>query len=65
MRKMKTKKIVKKRFKVTKTGKVLHRSHGMRHIRRKKSKSRQRRQDSVKELSNTKEKNMVKSFLQT
>lgn len=38
MPKQKTRRAVLKRFKVTKTGKVLRRSQGMRHLRRKKSK---------------------------
>lgn len=36
--KQKTRKSIAKRFKVTKTGKVMHRGQGMRHLRRKKSK---------------------------
>lgn len=36
--KQKTRKSISKRFKVTKTGKVIHRAQGMRHLRRKKSK---------------------------
>ncbi len=36
--KMKTRKSVSKRFRVTKTGKVLRRTQNMRHLRRKKSK---------------------------
>jgi large subunit ribosomal protein L35 len=45
MPKVKTRKIVQNRFKITKTGKVMHRAQGARHLRRNKSKSRQRRQD--------------------
>ena len=63
--KVKTKKIVRKRFKVTKTGKVMFRAQGRRHLRRNKSKSRQRRQDKPHELVNTKFKRMVKQFIQT
>lgn len=51
MPKMKTKKIVAKRFKITATGKVMHRVQGARHLRRKKSKSRQRRQDRMKQVT--------------
>lgn len=51
MPKMKTKKIVAKRFKVTATGKLVHRVQGARHLRRKKNKSRQRRQDQEKTLN--------------
>ncbi|MCX8009262.1 MAG: 50S ribosomal protein L35 [Patescibacteria group bacterium] len=54
MPKLKTRKIAAKRFKITKTGKVVHRTKGARHLRRKKSKARQRRQDSPKVLTNTK-----------
>lgn len=36
--KLKTKKIVAKRFKVTATGKILRRAQNMRHLRRRKSK---------------------------
>ena len=35
--KIKTRKIVTKRFKITKGGKILRRTQGMRHLRRKKS----------------------------
>ncbi len=50
MGKLKTKKAIKKRFRVTRTGKVLHRSNGMRHLRTKKNKARQRRLKSTKAL---------------
>lgn len=50
---MKTKKIVAKRFKLTASGKLMHRVQGARHIRRRKNKSRQRRQDSMKMLDAT------------
>ena len=43
-KKLKIKKSVAKRFKVTKTGKVLFRGSHIRHLRRKKSKSNLRRQ---------------------
>ena len=36
--KLKTRKIVTKRFKVTKSGKILRRAQNMRHLRRKKGK---------------------------
>jgi large subunit ribosomal protein L35 len=65
MRKVKTKKIVRNRFKITGTGKVMHRSQGARHLRRKKNKARQRRQDAPQEVTNTKYKNMVKQYLLT
>jgi large subunit ribosomal protein L35 len=54
MPKLKTRKIAAKRFKLTKTGKIVHRTKGARHIRGSKSKARQRRQDSPKTLTNTK-----------
>ena len=65
MPKMKTKKIVRNRFKITKTGKVLHRAQGRRHLRRKKSKARQRRQDGPREIVLVKHKKMIKQFIQT
>lgn len=54
MPKLKTRKIAKKRFKLTKTGKVVHKTKGAGHLRRRKNKARQRRQDSPKVLTNTK-----------
>lgn len=60
---MKTKKIAAKRFKVTKTGKVIHRVQGARHIRRNKSKSRQRRQDRPAELTTARFTRVIKRFL--
>lgn len=62
---MKTKKIVRKRFKITATGKLMHRTQGARHLRSKKNKSRQRRQDAPQLVTNTKYKRMVKRFLET
>lgn len=53
MVKQKTKKSVIKRFRVTKTGKVLHRSHGARHKRSQRSKSRIRFLKRPKNLFNT------------
>lgn len=64
MPKIKTKKIAAKRFKITKTGKLLHRTQGARHIRRKKSKSRQRRQDKPKMITNRKFEVSLKRLLQ-
>ncbi|MBI3956273.1 50S ribosomal protein L35 [Candidatus Gottesmanbacteria bacterium] len=60
---MKTKKIARKRFKVTKTGKVMHRVQGGRHIRRNKSKSRQRRQDRPAQLTTVRFTRVIKRFL--
>jgi ribosomal protein L35 len=65
MSKMKTKKIVRNRFKITKTGKVMHRAQGARHLRSKKNKARQRRQDAPKEIVTVKYSRMIKHFLQT
>ncbi len=65
MNKVKTKKIVRGRFKITKTGKVLHRTQGARHLRSRKNKSRQRRQDAPRKLDNTKLARMVKRFMNT
>ena len=48
--KMKTRKSVKRRFKITKTGKVLRRGSHVRHLRRKKKKSRIRKQKLPKEV---------------
>lgn len=65
MPKVKTKKIVRRRFKITKTGKVMHRSQGARHLRSKKNKARQRRQDAPKEVTTRKFINVIKGFLNT
>ncbi len=65
MPKVKTKKIVSKRFKLTKNGKVIHRTQGARHIRRRKSKAQQRRQDKPKTLTTTKIINVIKGYLNT
>jgi len=46
-------KSIKKRFKVTKNGVVLHRSHGMRHKRTNKSKTQIRRLKKTKQLHST------------
>ena len=63
--KIKTKKIATKRFRVTKTGKVMHRVQGARHIRRTKNKSRQRRQDRPAELTTVRITRIIKRFLNT
>jgi large subunit ribosomal protein L35 len=65
MNKVKTKKIVRKRFKITKTGKVMHRAQGARHLRSVKNKARQRRQDAPHEITNRKYKNMILQYLKT
>ena len=51
--KQKTRKAVAKRFKVTGSGKILHRGHGVRHLRSKKSKRRLRAQAIPKEVKGT------------
>jgi len=53
MPKQKIRKSIKKRFKVTKKGLVLHRSHGMRHKRTNKSKAQVRRLKRIKPLHST------------
>ncbi len=63
MPKVKTKKIVAKRFKLTKTGKLMHRVQGARHLRRRKSKSRQRRQDKPVLVASVKYARVIKHFL--
>lgn len=64
MPKKKTRKVAVKRFKVTATGKLMHRVKGARHLRRKKNKSRQRRQDRERQLAPAMEKH-VKVYLET
>lgn len=51
--KHKTRKSAKARFKISKGGKVLHRSLQLRHLRSKKSKRRIRRLKLLKQLNNT------------
>jgi large subunit ribosomal protein L35 len=63
MPKVRTKKIVSKRFKVTKSGKLMHRVQGARHIRRRKNKSRQRRQDRPKAVQSRKYQRKIKRLL--
>lgn len=63
MAKLKTRKVAAKRFKVTGTGKLVHRVQGARHIRRRKDKRRQRRQDRQVELGHAMVKH-VRSYLQ-
>ncbi|QQG43907.1 MAG: 50S ribosomal protein L35 [Candidatus Roizmanbacteria bacterium] len=48
MGKQRTRKAALKRFKITKNGKVLHRSHYIRHLRSKKGKSQLRRLKKMK-----------------
>lgn len=63
MPKIKTNKIARKRFKVTKTGKLVHRTKGARHLNRNKSKTRQRRMAQPKTLMNTRFITAVKRLL--
>lgn len=65
MPKVKTKKIVRKRFKITKNGKVMHRAQGARHLRSRKNKARQRRQDAPHQIMTTRFANVIKQFLNT
>ncbi len=65
MPKVKTNKVTRNRFRITKNGKVMHRTQGMRHIRRNKSKTRQRSQDRGSQLTTQKNKVTVKRFLET
>jgi large subunit ribosomal protein L35 len=51
MGKAKTRKSAVKRFKVTKTGKLLHRGHGTKHLKSNKSKRRLRRMKATKEVT--------------
>lgn len=54
--KVKTKKNVSKRFKLTKNGKLLHRSAGQRHLKSNKSKKQLRSLKTVKKITNLKNK---------
>jgi len=58
--KMKTRKSAAKRFKVTGTGKILHRGHGVRHIISAKSGRRMRSQAIPKEVLGTHKKKIKK-----
>lgn len=58
--KQKTKKAAAKRFKISKTGKVLYRQQGFRHLRSKKPKSWLRRKKKLKELKGTLKKKVLK-----
>ncbi len=49
--KLKTRNAASKRFKVTGTGKVLHRGHGVRHLKSNKSNRRLRAQKLMKEVN--------------
>ena len=58
--KQKTNKATAKRFKVTPTGKVMHRGHGARHLKSKKNKKRLRDLKQKKELSKTHKNKILK-----
>jgi ribosomal protein L35 len=58
--KMKIRKSIRKRFKVTKTGKVLRRGSHVRHIRRKKSKSQVRAQKLPQQVNGSWKKKIKK-----
>ena len=60
MPKQKTRKSISKRFKVTKTGKVLRRGSAIRHLRVKKSKSRIRRQKVTQYVTGKRAKKLKK-----
>ncbi|MEK7129968.1 MAG: 50S ribosomal protein L35 [Patescibacteria group bacterium] len=62
---MKTKKIAAKRFRITKTGKVLHRVQGGRHLRSRKNKRRQRRQDRMAQITTVRFARVIKRFINT
>jgi len=61
--KAKTRKSVLKRFKITKGGKVLHRSHYLRHKRSGKGKRRIRRLKQMKTVEGVYKKKIKKMFL--
>lgn len=60
MPKQKTRKSASKRFKLTKNGKLLHRSHYIRHLRSKKGKAQLRRLKKMKTVSGVFEKKVKK-----
>jgi len=65
MAKMKTKKIATKRFKITKSGKLMHRVQGARHLRRKKSQSQKRRQDKPRQVKTNIHAKKIKALMTT
>lgn len=65
MPKMKTKKIVAKRFRITGSGKVMHRTQGARHLRSVKTKAHQRRQDAPQEIMTIRYSRTIKRFIET
>jgi len=65
MPKVRTKKIVTKRFKLTAGGKVTHRVQGLRHLRSNKSASQKRRQDKSATLETNKYIQNMKRYMET
>lgn len=63
MPKIKTRKIAAKRIKITGTGKLMRRVQGARHLRRKKDKRRQRVQDKMQQITNTRFANKLRRML--
>ena len=61
--KQKTRKAAARRFKITATGKVLHRGQGVRHLIRNKSKRRLRAQSILKVVKNTTFQNKIKKMI--
>jgi len=60
MPKQKTNKTASKRFKITKTGKLLRRRQGISHLRRKESSSVKQRKNSLAELKGARKKKVIK-----
>ena len=65
MPKLKTKKSIKKRFRVTRTGKVLRRSGGHRHLMEAKSSKKKRQQRRVRQLAGKIAKNIRQALRHT
>lgn len=60
MNKHKTRKSAMKRFKITKNKKVLHRSHGARHLKSKKSNKQLRHLKQIKQIQGTFKRKLLK-----
>ena len=63
MPKMKTHRATAKRFRITRTGKVLHRKATGNHMLTKKTGSRRRRVEGMAEVTNTREQKKIKRLL--
>lgn len=61
-KKMKTKKSLARRVKITATGKVLHASNFARHLRRKKTQAQLRRLKGLKEFDQTRRRKIKKAL---